>query len=257
MCLQYGADLVWGPEVVDRAVIGAERVVDGELPWPALPSKPQADASSYPADRTGLVTYQKNGKPIWWTHPLEKDQLIYVRLQTLLTTCRSLPCADPQLPALVPQQIGTADPELAVQAALTVQGDVAGVDLNCGCPKPFSTHNGAGAGLLSTPELLCNILTSLVAAVNVPVSCKIRLLPDQKDTLELVEKICQTGIKNLTVHARTKTMRSTERALIERLRDIVEVADRYGIPVAANGDVVGMWDFERIKELTGPSCSSI
>jgi tRNA-dihydrouridine synthase 2 len=86
----------------------------------------------------------------------------------------------------------------------------------------------------------------------VPVSCKIRLLPDQPDTLALVERICQTGIQNLTVHARTKTMRSTERALMERLSDIVEVATRYGIPVAANGDVAGMWDFERIKALTGP-----
>lgn len=151
------------------------------------------------------------------------------------------------------QQIGTADPELAVQAALTIERDVAGVDLNCGCPKPFSTHNGAGAGLLSTPDLLCSILTSLVAAVSVPVSCKIRLLPDQADTLALVDRICQTGIRNLTVHARTKSMRSTERALMERLRDIVVVATKHGIPVAANGDVGGVWDFARIKEITGAS----
>ena len=27
--LVYGADLVWGPEVVDKAMIGAERVVNG------------------------------------------------------------------------------------------------------------------------------------------------------------------------------------------------------------------------------------
>lgn len=151
------------------------------------------------------------------------------------------------------QQIGTADPELAVQAALTVERDVAGVDLNCGCPKPFSTHNGAGAGLLTTPDKLIAILTGLVGALSVPVSCKIRLLPDQAETLALVERICQTGIQNLTVHARTKTMRSTERALIERLSDIVEVATRYGIPVAANGDVTGMWDFEKIKKMTGAS----
>lgn len=48
-------------------------------------------------------------------------------------------------------------------------------------------------------------------------------------------------------------MRSTERALMERLSDIVDVASRYGIPVAANGDVGGMWDFAKIKALTGAS----
>lgn len=30
LSLQYGADLVWGPEVVDRAIIGCDRTVDGE-----------------------------------------------------------------------------------------------------------------------------------------------------------------------------------------------------------------------------------
>lgn len=29
--LQYGADLVWGPEIVDRAIMGCERKVNGEL----------------------------------------------------------------------------------------------------------------------------------------------------------------------------------------------------------------------------------
>jgi len=108
-----------------------------------------------------------------------------------------------------------------------------------------------GAALLSTPELLCDILKALVEALYVPVSCKIRLLKTQEETLELVEKICKTGISCLTVHARTREMRSSEKALMERLREVVEVAERYGIPVVANGDVGGMWDFEKIKEMTG------
>jgi tRNA-dihydrouridine synthase 2 len=58
---------------------------------------------------TGVVRFMKAGKSIWDTHPIEKDRLIY--------------------------QIGSATPELAVQAAKLVEQDVAGVDLNCGCPK--------------------------------------------------------------------------------------------------------------------------
>jgi tRNA-dihydrouridine synthase 2 len=34
-------------------------------------------------------------------------------------------------------QIGTSDPVRAVQAARIVAGDVAGIDVNAGCPKPF------------------------------------------------------------------------------------------------------------------------
>jgi len=52
-------------------------------------------------------------------------------------------------------QIGSADPEMALRAARKVQGDVAGIDLNCGCPKHFSTHGGMGSKLLTEPDKLC------------------------------------------------------------------------------------------------------
>ncbi|KAL7416592.1 hypothetical protein BDY24DRAFT_336828 [Mrakia frigida] len=206
LSLEYGADLVWGPEMVDKAMIGCKRVVN---------------------ERTGIIDYVRTFTPIFWTHPVEKPHLIF--------------------------QLGSSTPSLAVEAALLVQDDVAGIDLNCGCPKPFSTHSGMGAALLSTPDLLCDILRALVGALYVPVSCKIRLLKTQEETLELVEKICSTGISCLTVHARTREMRSSEAALMGRLREVVKVADRFGIPVVANGDVGGMWDFEKIKEMTGVS----
>ncbi|KAJ9096642.1 hypothetical protein QFC20_006358 [Naganishia adeliensis] len=98
LSLHYGAGLVWGPEIVDKAIIGAERIVDPV---------------------TGVISYTKkggDGKPIFTCHPIEKPFLIY--------------------------QIGTSDPELAVAAAKTVEQDVAGFDLNCGCPKPFSEKTG-------------------------------------------------------------------------------------------------------------------
>ena len=56
-----------------------------------------------------------------------------------------------------------------------------------GCPKPFSLKGGMGAALLSNPENIRKILTALVAAVKIPVTCKIRILPKLEDTLELVK----------------------------------------------------------------------
>jgi tRNA-dihydrouridine synthase 2 len=82
----------------------------------------------------------------------------------------------------------------AVQAAKTVVQDVSGIDLNCGCPKPFSTHSGMGAALLTNPHLLCSILTALRKELppHITVTAKIRLLPSQEDTLKLVERIVNT-----------------------------------------------------------------
>ncbi|GME90708.1 unnamed protein product [[Candida] boidinii] len=94
--------------------------------------------------------------------------------------------------------MGTADAELAVKAANIVVKDVSGIDINAGCPKHFSIHSGMGAALLSTPDLLCNILTSLVEEVgkpnNKPISVKIRLLPNKEETLELVKRLVGTEI---------------------------------------------------------------
>jgi tRNA-dihydrouridine synthase 2 len=56
LSLEYGASLVWGPETVDRAIIGAQRTLD---------------------QRSGVVKYVKNGKSVWETHPVEKDRLVY------------------------------------------------------------------------------------------------------------------------------------------------------------------------------------
>lgn len=152
-------------------------------------------------------------------------------------------------------QIGSSDPELAVQAAKTVMQDVSGIDLNCGCPKPFSTHAGMGAALLTNPDLLCSILTALRNAMppEITVSAKIRLLPSQDDTLKLVERIVNTGVSALTVHCRTRNMREKDRAVIERLKEIVEFVEGTGkgIAVIENGDCTGWEDAQRVRRVTG------
>lgn len=142
-----------------------------------------------------------------------------------------------------------------MQAAKTVMQDVSGIDLNCGCPKPFSTHSGMGAALLSNPDLLCSILTALRDAMppEITVSAKIRLLQTQEETLKLVERIVNTGVSALTVHCRTRNMRDRDAATIERLREIKEFVDGMGrgIAVIENGDCLGFEDAKRVKEVTG------
>jgi len=50
----------------------------------------------------------------------------------------------------------------------------------------------------------------------ITVTAKIRLLPTQEDTLKLVERIINCGVSAITIHCRTRNMRSKEAALIGR-----------------------------------------
>lgn len=138
--------------------------------------------------------------------------------------------------------------------------DVSGIDLNCGCPKPFSTHSGMGAALLTNPDLLCSILVALRQAMppEITVTAKIRLLPSQEDTLKLVERVVNTGITALTVHCRTRNMREKDKATIERLREIVDFVEGMGkgIAVIENGDCLSAEDAKRVREVTGKRCFS-
>lgn len=240
--LKHGATLVWGPEIVDKAILHAERVVDRESystnyfffpslfqPGGGAPVECALTSHFNVTAETGVISYNGKSRAMFATHPIEKPYLIY--------------------------QIGSSDPELAVQAAKIVQQDVSGIDLNCGCPKPFSTHAGMGAALLTNPDLLCSILVALRKAMppEITVSAKIRLLPSREDTLKLVERICNTGISALTVHCRTRNMRDKDAALIGRLQEIVEFVEKMGkgIAVIENGDCEGYEDAKRVRETTG------
>ena len=88
---------------------------------------------------------------------------------------------------------------------------------------------------------------------HITVTAKIRLLPSQEDTLKLVDRIVDTGINALTVHCRTRSMRDKDKALIERLRAIVDfvTAKGKGIAVIENGDCLGWEDAKRVRSMTG------
>ena len=113
------------------------------------------------------------------------------------------------------------------------------------------THAGMGAALLSTPNTLIAILRNLINNIPLPISCKIRLLPTQPDTLQLVARLLKTGIRNLSVHCRTRNMRSSEKALWDRLSDVVKLGKERGVPVTCNGDGEGWSNWAMIKEKTG------
>lgn len=104
-------------------------------------------------------------------------------------------------------QMGTCCPERALRVGRLVQNDVAGIDINMGCPKEFSIKGGMGAALMAKPDTAQAILRTLVAGLEVPVTCKIRIFPDVERTLELAAGLAECGIAAITVHGRTRQER--------------------------------------------------
>ncbi|KAI1843386.1 hypothetical protein JX265_006213 [Neoarthrinium moseri] len=208
LALHYGADLVWGPETIDKAMIGTTRKVHDATNTIVWTRKPSQGAKQPPPDAPENIIFQ--------IHP-EKEgrQLIF--------------------------QMGTANPELAVEAAKLVAADVAGIDVNAGCPKPFSVHCGMGAALLQTPDLLCSILEALVKNIaseyEIGISVKIRILDTPAQTEALVRRLVATGITGLTVHCRTTPMRPRERAIRGQLRMVADICHEAGVACVMNGDV--------------------
>ncbi|XP_050099105.1 tRNA-dihydrouridine(20) synthase [NAD(P)+]-like [Anopheles aquasalis] len=129
-------------------------------------------------------------------------------------------------------QIGTAAAERAAAVGKMLEQDVTAIDVNMGCPKEFSIKGGMGVALLYDLPRAKAVLEALVQTVSIPVTCKIRLMPDVDDTIKLARELQSTGISAIGVHGRTKT---------ERPRDpvneaaIARVAEALDIPVIANG----------------------
>uniref|UniRef100_A0A8B9D3C3 Dihydrouridine synthase 2 n=2 Tax=Anser TaxID=8842 RepID=A0A8B9D3C3_9AVES len=131
-------------------------------------------------------------------------------------------------------QMGSADAERALAVAKLVESDVAGIDINMGCPKEYSTKGGMGAALLSDPDKIESVSITLWLR-----SCH-SSYPQVEDTVNLVKRIEKTGIAAIAVHGRKKEERPQHPVHCDVIKAISEAVS---IPVIANG---GSHDF--IKE---------
>jgi len=134
-------------------------------------------------------------------------------------------------------QIAGSEPEqLAIAAQACVARGAQIVDINMGCPAKKVCRKLAGSALLKDEKLVERILTTVVAAVDVPVTLKIRTGWDPENRNgEIVAHIAeQSGIQALTVHGRTRACRYRGQAEYET---IARIKDAISIPVIANGDI--------------------
>ena len=149
-------------------------------------------------------------------------------------------------------QIFGNDPEIMAQAAQLALNisKCDFLDINMGCPMPKIANSGDGCGLMRTPELAEEILSAVVAAVDVPVTVKCRLGWDKGsiNVLDFASRMEQAGAAMVTVHGRTRSMLYTGVADWDMIR---KVKEKLTIPVIANGDVTGPESALRCKKWTG------
>jgi tRNA-dihydrouridine synthase B len=140
-------------------------------------------------------------------------------------------------PAPIAVQIAGADPrQLAEAARYNVARGAQIVDINMGCPAKKVCNAAAGSALLSDESLVARILDAVVAAVDVPVTLKIRTGPDplRRNALAIARIAEDAGVAALTVHGRTRACMFTGAVEYDT---IAAVKAGVRIPVIANGDI--------------------
>ncbi len=151
----------------------------------------------------------------------------------------------------VSTQLWGSDPELMGYAARLVRecgADV--VDINFGCPAPKVTKTDGGSACLRDVARCDAIMRAVVAAVDCPVSVKMRLGWSENALVyrEVAQRAEAAGIKALTLHARTAKQfykGSADWTHIAALKAAV------GIPVIGNGDLADPHDALRKMRESG------
>ena len=129
------------------------------------------------------------------------------------------------------------------------------IDINMGCPVPkIAIKSGGGSALLKNPELIREIVTKVVAAVDTPVTVKIRSGWDCEhiNAVEVAKIIEESGAKALSIHARTRAQGYSGKADWNIIKEVVK---NVSIPVIGNGDVQSCYDAKKMLDDT--KCSAV
>ncbi len=140
-------------------------------------------------------------------------------------------------PEPVSVQIAGTEPRQLAEAAKYNAGHGAQIiDINMGCPAKKVCNAWAGSALMRDESLVGRILEAVVAAVEVPVTLKIRTGWDAAHrNAPAIARIAEAaGIQALTVHGRTRDQHYAGQAEHDTIAAI-KAAIR--IPVIANGDI--------------------
>jgi tRNA-dihydrouridine synthase B len=136
----------------------------------------------------------------------------------------------------------------AAQAAEEAGADV--VDLNCGCPVPKITKSGGGISLMKEEDLFSRCVRSMVRAVRVPVTVKMRLgfKRGENRAVRFAQIAQDQGAAAVSVHARAQEDRHDGPP---DLGGLSLVSRSVKIPVFGNGGIQTYDDVRVMMEIGG------
>ena len=114
------------------------------------------------------------------------------------------------------------------------------IDINFGCPVKKIANRGAGAGMLRDIPLMLKMTEAIVKSVKLPVTVKTRLGWDDenRNIVEIAERLQDTGIAGLTIHGRTRAQLYKGEADWTLIGE-VKNNPRIKIPIIGNGNIDG------------------
>ena len=150
------------------------------------------------------------------------------------------------------QQIFGSDTHSFVSAAKFIESNMHPdiIDINMGCPVPkVAVSAQAGSALLKDPDKVYSIVKSVVDAVSVPVTVKIRSGWDSNhiNAVEIAKTVEKAGASAITVHGRTRVQGYSGAADLDIIK---KVKENVGIPVIGNGDIRSCYDAKYMIDYT-------
>ena len=148
-------------------------------------------------------------------------------------------------------QLFGSDPKIMSEMAKRIEErPFAILDINMGCPVPKVVKNSEGSALMKDPKLVYEIVSSMVKAIEKPVTVKIRkgFDDDHVNAVEIARIIEEAGAAAVAVHGRTREQYYSGKADWDIIRQVKEAVS---IPVIGNGDVTSPERAEELVRRTG------
>ncbi|MEK7088700.1 MAG: tRNA-dihydrouridine synthase [Patescibacteria group bacterium] len=210
---------------------------------------PMSDVTDI-AFRYILAKYGKNRENknsiVFWTEFVSADGLCNKLAKKKLS--HILKYSESERPIMA--QVFGANPENMEKACRYIASlGFDGIDINMGCPDKSVVSQGAGAGLIKTPQLARKIIQAAHAGIksagsHIPVSVKTRIGFNKEEINTWIGELTKEDISALTIHLRTSKELSLVPANWDYIKKIKELIKKSGkeILLIGNGDVVDIDD---------------